>query len=254
MVQVRDHIGNRDARNADGRGRVRWERCKLCRNDGPDAIQPFSRLFGASVRRGEARRMSTNQSPSTRSLSSHLLAAAVALAALGGCGGGTTGPSISGGETPATADGGGSGEVGSKAPELSAVSVGGTGPKTLAEAAGKVVIIDFWATYCDPCKKSFPKYQELVDKFGGDLVVIGVSVDDPEDVKEDKLKEFAETTGAKFSIVWDKTQATAGKYSPPKMPTSFVIDKEGVVRHVHAGYESGEEDKIAEEVAALLGK
>ena len=49
-------------------------------------------------------------------------------------------------------------------------------------------------------------------------------------------------------------QATAGKYSPPKMPTSYVIDKEGVVRHVHAGYESGEEDKIAEEVNALLGK
>ena len=68
------------------------------------------------------------------------------------------------------------------------------------------------------------------------------------------IKEFAKATGAKFSIVWDKAQATAGKYSPPKMPTSFVIDKEGVVRHVHAGYESGEEDKIAEEVTALLGK
>ena len=94
----------------------------------------------------------------------------------------------------------------------------------------------------------------MVDQFGGELVVIGVSVDDPEDASEDKLKEFASATGAKFSIVWDKEQATAGKYSPPKMPTSYVIDKEGVVRHVHAGYESGEEDKIAEEVNALLGK
>lgn len=191
--------------------------------------------------------MSTNQSLAPRSLRSFVVVAALAGVALGGCGGG--GPASAGSETPATEGG-----VASKAPELSATPVGGTGPKTLAEAAGKVVIVDFWATYCDPCKKSFPKYQQLVDQFGGDLVVIGVSVDDPEDATEDKLKEFAKTTGAKFSIVWDKAQATAGKYSPPKMPTSFVIDKEGVIRHVHAGYESGEEDKIAAEVTALLGK
>lgn len=184
--------------------------------------------------------------------SSLALVAALALSAAG-CGGGST-PATTGGEGPKTAEGGASGAVGSKAPELSATPVTGDGPKKLADAAGKVVIVDFWATYCDPCKKSFPKYQQMVDQFGGELVVIGVSVDDPEDASEDKLKEFASATGAKFSIVWDKEQQTAGKYSPPKMPTSYVIDKEGVVRHVHAGYESGEEDKIAEEVNALLGK
>lgn len=184
--------------------------------------------------------------------SSLALVTALALSAAG-CGGGGT-PATTGGESPKTPEGGASGAVGSKAPELSATPVSGDGPKKLADAAGKVVIVDFWATYCDPCKKSFPKYQQMVDQFGGELVVIGVSVDDPEDASEDKLKEFASATGAKFSIVWDKEQATAGKYSPPKMPTSYVIDKEGVVRHVHAGYESGEEDKIAEEVNALLGK
>ncbi len=184
---------------------------------------------------------------SIRTATSLALLASLSLG-VAACGGGTA---TSG--DAATPAGEGS-SVGSKAPELSATPVGGEGPKNLAEAAGKVVIVDFWATYCDPCKKSFPKYQELVDQFGGDLVVIGVSVDDPEDASEDKLKEFATATGAKFALVWDKEQVTAGKYSPPKMPTSFVIDKSGVVRHVHAGYESGEEDKIADEVKALLGK
>lgn len=140
------------------------------------------------------------------------------------------------------------------APEISATFVVGDGPKSLADAKGKVVIVDFWATYCDPCKKSFPKYQELLDQFGGDLAVIAVSVDEPGDVSEDKLKEFASETGVKFPILWDKDHKTADLYKPPNMPTSYLIDKEGNIRHVHAKYESGEEAKIADEIRALLGQ
>jgi thiol-disulfide isomerase/thioredoxin len=175
-----------------------------------------------------------------------LCAAALVGSALVGCGGGAAATG-GGSETPATASG-------TKAAELSVTPVTGEGPKTLAEAAGKVVIVDFWATYCAPCKKSFPKYQELVEQFGGDLAVIAVSLDDPEDADENKLKEFATETGVKFAVVWDKEKKTAESYKPPKMPTSFVIDKDGNIAHVHAGYESGEEEKIAGEVKALLGK
>lgn len=170
----------------------------------------------------------------------------VASVLVAGCAGGG---GASGGTTP-----GGEATEGKAAAELSVTPVTGEGPKSLAEAKGKVVIVDFWATYCDPCRKSFPKYQEMVDQFGGDLAVIAVSVDDPSDVQEDKLKDFAKETGVKFSVVWDKDHKTAGLYNPPKMPTSFIIDKDGNIVHRHAGYESGEEDKIAEEVKALLGK
>jgi len=175
----------------------------------------------------------------------------VAGALMAGCGGGG---GATGGTTPTTDGGGAEATEGKAAAELDATPVTGEGPKTLADAKGKVVIVDFWATYCDPCRKSFPKYQEMVDQFGGDLAVIAVSVDDPSDVQEEKLKEFANETGVKFSIVWDKDHKTAGKYNPPKMPTSFIIDKDGNIVHRHAGYESGEEDKIADEVKALLGK
>ncbi len=172
------------------------------------------------------------------------LAAATLVVALSGC---ASGGSTTEGATPAAGEGKG-------AAELSAAFVTGEGPKSLAEAKGKVVIVDFWATYCDPCRKSFPKYQELVDQFGGDLAVIAVSVDEPGDVSEDKLKEFAKETGVKFAIVWDKEHKTADAYKPSKMPTSFILDKEGNIVHTHAGYESGEEQKIADEVKALLGK
>ncbi len=164
------------------------------------------------------------------------------LALSAGCGG-TPGPAAAEGAHPL---------VGQKAPAFKAEPVTGEGPTSLEEASGRVTIVDFWATYCAPCRKSFPKYQELMDQFGGDLTVIAVSVDDPEDASKDQLTEFATSTGVKFAIVWDKDKSVAGSYKPPKMPTSFVIDKQGVVRHIHAGYESGEEQTIAAEVEALI--
>jgi thiol-disulfide isomerase/thioredoxin len=180
------------------------------------------------------------------------LSACLALSiASAGCGGGSTG--AGGADTPDTAGGSG-GLVGSPAPEITAADVTGEGPASLKDASGRVVILDFWATFCEPCKKSFPKYQELMDQFGGDLVVIAVSVDDPEDVKEDQIKEFVSATNVKFKVVWDKDKSAVKKYSPPKMPTSYIIDKGGVVKHIHAGYESGEEAKIGDEVKALIGR
>ncbi len=142
--------------------------------------------------------------------------------------------------------------VGSKAPALTGEVVGGKGPKSLADAAGKVVIVDFWATYCEPCKESLPTYQRLVDSLGGDLVVIAVSRDDADDKKPEDLLGFASELKLGFGILWDKKGDDAGQYEPAKMPTAYVIDKQGVVRYVHAGYESGEELKIEAEVRDLL--
>ena len=172
-------------------------------------------------------------------------------AALMACGGGKTtgGDPATPGDDPPAASGG---LVGSEAPELTVEPVGGDGPKTLAEARGQVTIVDFWATYCEPCRKSFPKYQELVDKFAGKVVVIGVSVDDPEDKSAEELVAYAEELNVSFPLVWDKTQATAKAYKPPKMPTSYVIDAEGVVRHIHAGYTADEAAEIEKEIEELL--
>jgi peroxiredoxin len=177
-----------------------------------------------------------------------LLASSALLVTAAGCG-----PAPEG-KTPAGEGGGASGLVGKPAPDFSADSVTGEGPSSLKDAKGTVVILDFWATFCGPCKKSFPKYQALVEKFGGEVNVLAVSVDEPDSVTKEQIVEFAKSTGVKFPVVWDKEQKAVKLYSPPTMPTSFVIDKEGVIRHVHAGYKDGEEDQIGEEVKALLGK
>ena len=159
----------------------------------------------------------------------------------------------SGSEAPSSgSSGAASADVGKDAPEIVATYVTGTGPKTLAEAKGKVVILDFWGTYCGPCKASFPKYQALLDQFGKDLAIIAVSEDDPDDAKDTDLKDFAKKTGVKFTILWDTKKDTAKLYSPPNMPTSFVIGKDGKVVSVHAKYEAGDEKKIESEVKALM--
>jgi peroxiredoxin len=144
--------------------------------------------------------------------------------------------------------------MGKPAPEISVESVGGDGPKSLKAAQGKVVILDFWGTFCEPCKKSFPKYQEIAEQFPGDVAVLAVSVDEPDNVKKEQLTQFAKENHAKFAIVWDKDHSAAEKYGLRSltMPSSFIIDKNGVVRHLHVGFKDGEETKIAEEVKALM--
>ncbi|HVY29731.1 MAG TPA: TlpA disulfide reductase family protein [Polyangiaceae bacterium] len=138
--------------------------------------------------------------------------------------------------------------VGAPAPAFELREVSGGGDQSLEAYAGKVVIVDFWATWCKPCKESFPAYQKLVTQMGGDLVVVGVSQDD--DSKG--IAAFLSETGAKFPVVWDDGKAVAKSYDPPSMPTAFVIDKSGIVRFVHVGYRPGDEATLEDEVRSLL--
>lgn len=150
--------------------------------------------------------------------------------------------------------GGGSGSsstshalIGAPAPAFELPEVPGGKQQSLAAHAGKVVIVDFWATWCEPCKQSFPAYQKLVSQMGGDVVVVGISQDD--DAKG--IPKFLSETGAKFPVVWDDGKGVAKAYDPPTMPTAFVVDKSGIVRFVHVGYRAGDEATLEEEARSL---
>ena len=143
------------------------------------------------------------------------------------------------------------GLVGNPAPDFHLKTVNGAkAPIALADLRGQVVLVDFWGTFCQPCKKSFPKLEELNSKYGGrGFRVIGISEDEEDD--KDKIPSFAETYGAKFSLAWDNDKSVARQYKPDTMPTSFLIDKEGVVRFAHVGFHDGEEVEIAKEIQGL---
>jgi peroxiredoxin len=129
--------------------------------------------------------------------------------------------------------------------------VGSKTAVSLKGLRGKVVLVDFWGTFCEPCKKSFPKLQALNTKYGASgFQIVGISEDEAED--KDKIPSFADTYGAKFSLGWDEDKAIARAYKPETMPSSFIIDKKGVVRYAHVGYHDGEEVEVEKEIQELL--
>ncbi|HEY8086489.1 MAG TPA: TlpA disulfide reductase family protein [Polyangiaceae bacterium] len=156
---------------------------------------------------------------------------------------------------PGASSGGDTGGlVGNPAPDFSVKAIsGGSGTVSLKSLRGKVVLVDFWGTFCEPCKKSFPKLQDLNTKYStSGLKIVAISEDESDD--KDKIPGFGDTYGAKFTLGWDEDKSIAKNYKPETMPSSFIIDKKGVVRYAHVGYHDGEEVEVEKEIKELLGQ
>jgi len=179
--------------------------------------------------------------------SSLVLLGIVLATPLAGCGGASA--DSPGDSTPAQG-----GLVGKRAPDFAvAAAANGKGKVALSSLRGKVVLVDFWGTFCEPCKKSFPKLQDLNTKYAASgLKIVGISEDDPDD--KEAIPGFASTYGAKFTLGWDEGKSIARNYKPATMPSSYLIDKNGVVRYAHVGYHDGEEAQVEKEIKELLAR
>jgi peroxiredoxin len=139
--------------------------------------------------------------------------------------------------------------LGKPAPDFSRDALNAGHPISLHDRAGKVTIVDFWATWCEPCRKSFPKLEAIEAKYrAAGVEVIGVS----EDEDAAGIAAFASGLGAKFPLVWDKAKSIAAKWQPKSMPSTFVLDRNGTVRFVHLGYHEDEPAAIEHEIQSLL--
>ena len=136
---------------------------------------------------------------------------------------------------------------GAPAPEFSLAAHDGV-PASPAAYAGKVVLLDFWATWCQPCRASFPEYQALLASYGDRVMVVGISEDD----EQEGIQRFADETGARFPLGWDADKSVAQRYQINSMPTLFIIDPSGLVRYVHAGFRAGDEASIRAAIDSLL--
>lgn len=140
-------------------------------------------------------------------------------------------------------------KVGDPLPDLSTFGLEGKLPGDLK---GKVVLLDFWASWCGPCKESFPVMDELQQKYGAKgLVILAVNVDEKIAAMQDFLKDHP----VQFNILHDVTKKLVGTANIASMPTSFLIGKDGKVVAIHKGFHGKDtaKDYIAEVEKLLAG-
>jgi thiol-disulfide isomerase/thioredoxin len=139
-------------------------------------------------------------------------------------------------------------DAGQAAPKLGQLIPGAQVPNT----TGKVVLVDFWASWCAPCKQSFPVLDKLQNTYGSKgLVVIGVGVDE----KADAYQAFASKMKTSFPLIHDASHQAAAAYKPTTMPSSYLVDRKGVIRYVHTGFKVGKsEEEYTKQIEALLAE
>jgi peroxiredoxin len=136
----------------------------------------------------------------------------------------------------------------SMAPDFTLRSVDGPNLR-LNEQRGRVVMVNFWATWCGPCRQEMPQLNKLHDKYrDAGFVLLGVNIDDNVRAATD----LATKLGLRFPVLLDTDKSVSRLYDLGSMPATVLIDREGRVRHLHRGYREGYELTYDQQVRALL--
>lgn len=141
-----------------------------------------------------------------------------------------------------------SGMEGQVAPDFALKSTTGENLR-LSEYRGDVVMINFWATWCGPCRQEMPLLDELYGRYhrvGFNL--LGVNIDDD----TERALRMVEELDLHFPVVFDTRKEVSRLYNVEAMPATILVDREGNIRHVHHGYKPGYEDKYLDQIRALL--
>lgn len=140
-------------------------------------------------------------------------------------------------------------EVGGKAPAFSATDEAGK-PVTLADFAGKPVLVNVWASWCAPCLQELPEMDKLAARLADTgAVVLAVNIDD----KAENGKRMKTKLGlAHLRVAFDPGKTVPKAFGVDAMPSSFVIDGAGMIRHVNRGYQAGDVEKMEAVIRGLL--
>ena len=138
---------------------------------------------------------------------------------------------------------------GDKAPACKATTLADGAPLDPADYRGQVLYLDFWASWCGPCRESFP-FMNALDAELRDrgLRIVAISVDKT----ADEARRFLERYPARFKLGLDVAAACPAAFALPGMPTSYLIDRTGVIRAVHAGFRLSDAAEIRRQAVEAL--
>ena len=135
------------------------------------------------------------------------------------------------------------------APDFSLPLLRENTPIALANFRGKLVYLDFWASWCPPCRVSMPELESLQEEFPADrFTVLAVNLDED----RSKALKFLERVPVSYQILVDSDGKIPARYQLPGMPTGYLLDASGVVLHVHKGYRPGDKELIRQLVIEHL--
>jgi thiol-disulfide isomerase/thioredoxin len=140
---------------------------------------------------------------------------------------------------------------GETAPEVQLPLLTAGDPLVLSDLRGKVVYLDFWASWCGPCRVSFPILEQLRAELGPQgFEVYAINVDEV----EADAQRFLEEVPVSYPVVRDGSGATPQAWGILGMPTGYLIDREGVVRKVHQGFKKSDGAQLRTDIVKLLGE
>ena len=139
-------------------------------------------------------------------------------------------------------------EITGKAPDFTLKGLNGDNLK-LSELRGKVILINFWASWCGPCRQEMPVLDQLYQRYRSlDFTIIGVNVEENSDAAKSLLKDVNVT----FPILFDNTNAVSKLYKVKGMPSSILVDRDGNMRDMYMGYQQGYEQEYQKQVRSLI--
>ena len=138
--------------------------------------------------------------------------------------------------------------AGQSAPDFALKSSNGENLR-LSEYRGDVVMVNFWATWCGPCRQEMPLLDELYTRYERvGFSLLGVNIDD----NSSKAMNMVAELGVSFPVLFDSRKEVSKLYEVDAMPVTLLIDREGTVRYVHQGYKPGYEEKYLDQIRSLL--
>jgi peroxiredoxin len=138
---------------------------------------------------------------------------------------------------------------GDKAPEFSLVDINGNKVK-LSDYKGKIVLLDFWATWCPPCRKGIPDLISIQNEYKQDVVVIGITLDQKQTLKD--VVPFVKEYGINYPILYGNMEIAKAYGNINSIPTSFIVDRNGNITNRHVGLV--EKEIYVKEIKQLLKK